>query len=155
MLKLKDLINIIGGIAVEVQHSMGESSEEKFKTLFEDPDGDGTFTPKMNRIQIADGKFVDVPVITRRVLHSIFPKKVKFKLETPLHIAGDTGSVDDIEVSLKKGSLFKSSSSLSVEIEIDAEEPAEGMSLLLENLNSKLHRDLVDPQTAQKGNDDG
>lgn len=141
-LKLKTLVQILGDLAVELQHSMSEGAHERFMSLFEDPDGDGTYTPRKDRIQLAHKMGFDVPRMARRILKSVVAKELEFELETPLHLTGDAETSDDIEVSLKSGGLFKSHSFLKIRIKMETEEVPEGLAVLVDKVNAELKHDL-------------
>ena len=140
-LKLKTLVQILGDLAVELQHSMAEGEHERFMSLFEDPDGDGVYTPRKDRIQLAQKLGFDVPVMARRILKSVVAKELEFELETPLHLTGSAETSDDIEVSLKSGGLFKTHSFLKIRVKMETEEVAEGMATLIDKVNAELKHD--------------
>ena len=145
-LKLKTLIQIIGDLATELQHSMSEGAHERFLSLFEDPDGDGTYTLKKDRLQLAQHMGFDVPKMARRLLKSVYAKELEFELETPLHLTGDAETSDDIEVSLKSGGLFKNDSFLRIKVKMEAVEPPEGLMVLVDKVNAELRHDLGAPK---------
>ena len=145
-LKLKNLIQIIGDLATELQDSMAEGVHARFLSLWEDPDGDGTYTLKKDRLQLAQQMGFDVPKMVRRHLTSVIARELEFELETPLHLTGDAETSDDIEVSLKAGGLFKSHSFLKIKVKMEAVEPPEGLMVLVDKINAELKHDLGTPK---------
>ena len=137
-LTLKGLIQIIGDLGVELQHSMSEGVHARFLTLFEDPDGDGVYTLRKDRLQLASKMGFDVPKMVRRTLKNFYPAELEFELETPLHLTGDAETAEDIEVSLKAGGLFKTHSFLKIKVKMKAEAPPEGLAILVDKVNAEL-----------------
>ena len=137
-MKLNTLVKIIGDLGVELQDSMAEAAHARFLSLFEDPDGDGTYTPRSDRIQLAKDMGFDVPKIARRILTSVIAEELEFELSTPLHLTGDAKAAEDIEVSLKAGGLFKSHSFMKIKVKMKAVDPPEGLALLVDKVNAQL-----------------
>ena len=144
-LKLKTLVNIIGELAIELQHSMEEGAEARFLSLFEDSDGDGTYTLKRNKLQLAKNMGFDVARMTQRLLKSFYADELEFELETPLHLTGDAKTTDDIEVSLKSGGLFKTNSFLKIKVKMKSAEAPEGLQILVDKINAELKHDFGTP----------
>lgn len=154
-LKLKTLVNIIGDLAIELQHSMAEGAHERFLTLFEDPDGDGVYTLRRDRLQLAKNMGFDVPKMARRILKSVIAKELEFELETPLHLTGDAETADDIEVSLKAGGLFKSHSFLRIKVKMEAVDAPEGLATLVDKVNADLKHDFGTPLPEKETEENG
>ncbi len=137
-MKLSTLVKIIGDLGVELQDSMAEAAHARFMSLFEDPDGDGTYTPRKDRIQLAQDLGFDVPNMARRLLKSVVTDELEFELSTPLHLTGDAETSDDIEVTLKGGGLFKADSFMRIKVKMKAVDPPEGLALLVDKVNAEL-----------------
>ena len=152
-LKLKTLIQIIGDLGTELQESMAEGAHARFLTLFEDPDGDGTYTLKKDRLQLAQHMGFDVPKMARRILKSVIATELEFELETPLHLTGDAESSEDIEVSLKAGGLFKTHSFLKIKVKMEAVDPPEGLMVLIDKVNAELKHNFGSPVPTQEDKD--
>lgn len=151
-MKLKTLVQIIGDLGVELQDFMAEAAHERFLTLFED-NGDGTYSPRKDRLQLAKDFGFDVPKMVRRHLSSVVTDELEFELETPLHLTGDAETSDDIEVSLKAGGLFKTHSSLKIKVKMKAVDPPEGLKILVDKVNAEFKHEtgrLDDPKGDKK-----
>ena len=151
-MKLKTLVQIIGDLGIELQDFMAEAAHERFLTLFED-DGDGTYSLRKDRIQLAKDFGLDVPKMVRRHLSSVVTDELEFELSTPLHLTGDAETSDDIEVSLKAGGLFKTHSFLKIKVKMKVVDPPEGLAVLVDKVNAELKHEtgrLNDPPEGEE-----
>ena len=143
-MNLKTFIaNALGGVAVELGHAVGQAFHAKFLEYFEDPDGDDVYTLKGMTVKLRDEDDpLSVSDLAIRVISSMTPKELEFELDTPIHLIDDTDGDGDIEVSLKKGGLFKERSHLRIRLLMDRTDVPEGLQLLRDKTNENLHHDL-------------
>jgi len=140
----KFIADTLGQIPIELAHSMAVAAHEKFMEYFEDPDGDGVYMFKSDKIKLFDNTpVITVPVILRRVLDTMVPESLEFEFDTPMSFE-NTGDADnpDVQISLKKVGLFKSHSNLKVKLTMVRTDPVEGLELIREEANQELHKQL-------------
>ena len=149
----KFIANTLGEIPIELAHSMAVAAHDKFMEYFEDPDNDGVYTLKSDKIQLFEGtKVVNVPVILRRILDSMVPEELEFEFDTPMHFENTDNDNGDIRISLKKVGLFKTHSNLKVKMKMTRVEPSEGLELIREEANLELHKQLQNRSRSSDAN---
>ena len=142
-MKLQDITSILSDAALEAQKQAEEQAHERFTQLFEDPDGDGTYTPRYVNIMIGDEK-IKAPMFVLMNLTAVKTKEIVFELDTDIDLSGHSSSSEDnmsISVSLKKG-LFKNSSHLKVSATFEGTDPPEALLQIQDELNNRISHAL-------------
>ena len=139
---LDDILQEMAKAPVDAEIKAQEQAHERFLTLFEDPDGDGVYTPTTHTIQIGD-ETIEMPLILIRPLWGMKSKNVKFELETDLDLSGHVSKEGEsnISISTKKG-LFKHSSTIKISAEFEGVEPPEGIERLRDEFNDRVSKAL-------------
>ena len=142
-MNIDDITALLSNAVVEAQKQAENQAHERFLTLFEDPDGDGIYTPTFVTVKIGN-ETIKTPTFVLMNLTAIKTKEMTFELDTDLDLSGHESKDGDpnISVSLKKG-LFKNSSHIKISGKFEGVDPPEALLQMQDEFNNRISRALA------------
>lgn len=139
-ISLEDLISTIARGATRAQWEVKEEERRHFAMLFEEAE-DGTLKPTTFTLQLLEHKVL-VPWLNTMHQDQFSIRKLKLKFDTsvdiqPVNSEKDTEDKILITCSMKKG-LFKRSTELSIEMDLESQSPTEGFEQIRDHFANQL-----------------
>ena len=143
-ISLEDLLSVIARGATRAQWEVKDEESRQFQRLFKE-DKDGNLEPNAFMIKLMEHEAL-VPWINLMHQDQFSIKKLKLGFKTSVNIVpvDSENDADDkvmIDCSLKQG-LFKKGSELTIEMDLESNEPTEGIESIRDHFANELSDQL-------------